>query len=499
MSSRTNKYIKGLTSTGFQKILTKLIGFVVTPIVLSYLGKNDYGVWIIIGSFIGYMGLMDFGITGSVTQLIAKNNNEEDKVKINSIVNNSFFLQIIIGVIIILIGVACSFFFPEWFNIESDSKDIIWLVFLLAAVGYGISLPPRTLQGLIQGRQYISLAIWLEFFLFISTTLLNLLMLELGFGLLALPIGTIAIRLVSYFLFFKIAKKTFPDLELSISYFNWKEAKGIFKVSSVWFIGGMSAVIIYSSDTMIIGSIIGTGIVTTYVLTYRLSEVFRHFIYTIGGTAMPGLGQLSGQGEVEKVKNIFFKMFPFVINTTLSAMLFLIFFNKEFVRIWVGSEFYGGDDLNTVFAFTLFTTVIFYNFSIILSSGLNLKAIAISRSIEAALNIIISLILVHKLGLLGVALGTVIASILTSFWVVPFFATKHLKISFYELFSQFKYNIGLPLLIYISFYFLTEEFLLGQLHIMWLFFIWLIISLAIVWIFALPKDLKGKVVARVIK
>lgn len=497
MSNRTNAYIKGLSSTVSQKILTKIIGFAVTPIVLSYLGQDEYGIWIIIGSFLGYMGLMDFGITGAVTQLIAKNDNKETMNKINIIVNNSFFLQVIIGFTIILIGIICSFFFPNWFEINPASQETAFMAFLLAAIGYGISFPPKTLKGLIRGKQQISLSIWLEFSMFLLTTGLNLWFLHLEFGLLALPTGTIIVRLLSYFVFYKMAKKTLPNLNLSLSYFKWKDAKSILNVSSVWFIGSMSAVVIYTSDTIIIGATLSTGLVTVYALTFRLSEFLREFIYTLNTTAMPGLGQLAGQGEFTKIKNIFITMFPLVMNITFGATLFIIFFNQDFVRLWVGEKMYGGYELNLVFALTLFTTVVFHTFSIILSSGLNLKAVTISRAIEAILNIIISLVLVKEYGLIGVAFGTLIASLLTSFWIVPIFTCKYIDISFINFIKEFGVNIGIPLILTILYFFMLRYLVSIELNKLDLLLVLVLTSSSNIWFFGLSKSIKGKILEKI--
>lgn len=499
MSTRTNAYLKGISSTTLQKILTKIIGLIVTPIVLSYLGQDEYGIWIIIGSFLGYMGLMDIGITGSVTQLIAKNDNKETMKKINIIVNNSFFLQVIIGAIIIVLGIICSFFFPNWFEINPDSKETAFMAFLLAAIGYGISFPPKTLKGLIRGKQQISLSIWLEFSMFLLTTGLNLYFLHLGFGLMSLPIGTIIVRLLSYFVFYKIAKKTLPELDLALSYFKWEDAKSILNVSSVWFIGSMSAVVIYTSDTLIIGATLSTGVVTIYALTFRLSEFLRDLIYTINSTAMPGLGQLAGQGNFERIRSILITMFPFVINITFGATLFVIFFNQEFVRLWVGDKMYGGDDLNLIFGLTLFTTVVFHTFSMILSSSLNLKAVTISRVTEAILNIVISLILVKDYGFLGVALGTIIASLLTSFWIVPIFACRYIKISLKQFFKEFGINIGFPFILTVLYFYLFRYLIEINFNKLLLLFLLIILSIINIWVFGLNKNLKGKILAKIKK
>jgi O-antigen/teichoic acid export membrane protein len=497
LSNRTKAYVKGLTSTTLQKILTKVIGFVVTPIVLSYLGKDTYGIWIVIGSFLGYMGLMDFGITGAVTQLIAKNDHEGNDEVINKIVNNSFFLQIAIGSAIILIGVILSFFFPSWFDIDSNMKQTAATAFLLAAIGYGISFPPKTLKGLIRGRQHIALAVWLEFFLFVLTTGLNLWLLASGFGLLALPVGTIVVRLISYPLFLKMAKKTFPNLRIDIRYFKWSEAKGILKISGVWFVALSSAVVIYTSDTLIIGAFLATALVTVYALTFRLSEFLREFIYMFNTTAMPGLGQLSGRGELQKVKRIFFSMFPFVMSLTFSAVLFLIFFNESFVTLWVGHDYYGGDELNYVFAASLLTTVVFHSFSIILSSGLELKTVAFSRISEAVLNIVLSIWLSKYYGLLGVALGTIVANVTTSFWAVPYKAMRYLEVSLRETWEGFLKKIVLQFVVYTGLFFVLA-YMMNHFGAIAAFIVWACVSIIVIVRSGLPADVRKKVFQKVL-
>lgn len=496
--NRTKAYIRGLTSITAQRILTKAIGLFVTPIVLSYLGQDAYGMWITIGSFIGYMGIMDVGITGSVTQMIAKSDTKDQMSRINTIVNNSFFLQIAIGLVIILTGSGLSFFFPSWFKIDTVAEDTVWLAFLLAAISYGIALPPKTLKALIKGKQRLALVIWMEFFLFLIRTGLNLLLLEMGFNLIAMPIGALVVGLLAYPFFLYMAKKSLPALSLHIKNCSWKEAKGIFKVSSVWFIGMISAVVIYTTDTIIIGTLLSVSLVTTYALTYRLTEIIREFIYSISATAMPGLGQLTGEGDIEKIRAVFITMLPLILNLAISAAFFIAMFNQIFVSLWVGSDIYGGDTLNAIFAATLFTTVVFHSFSVILSSGLHLNTVVISRAVEAILNILLSLWLVEENGLIGVALGTVIASLMTSFWAVPYFAAKYMKLSLHGFVVKFLVTLGIPFVLYLLLLLLTNMYEDGgHLSTVFKLVLWVVASIVLYWVFGLPKEIRGKILEKI--
>jgi O-antigen/teichoic acid export membrane protein len=56
------------------------------------------------------------------------------------------------------------------------------------------------------------------------------------------------------------------------------------------------------------------------------------------------------------------------------------------------------------------------------------KAFMFSEMLNAGLNLLLSIILVRRIGLVGVALGTLIASACTSSWIVPLLACKHTRL-----------------------------------------------------------------------
>ena len=51
---------------------TLVSGLVVTPIILGALGTEQFGIWALIGSILGFIGLLDFGIGPSVIRFAAE-------------------------------------------------------------------------------------------------------------------------------------------------------------------------------------------------------------------------------------------------------------------------------------------------------------------------------------------------------------------------------------------------------------------------------------------
>ncbi len=52
-------------------VLNAGIAFFLAPYVVGVLGAEAYGVWILVGSLVGYLGLLDVGVRGAVTRYIA--------------------------------------------------------------------------------------------------------------------------------------------------------------------------------------------------------------------------------------------------------------------------------------------------------------------------------------------------------------------------------------------------------------------------------------------
>jgi O-antigen/teichoic acid export membrane protein len=48
-----------------------LIAFFLSPFVVHHLGATSYGIWILIMSVTGYLGLLDLGVRGTVPRYIA--------------------------------------------------------------------------------------------------------------------------------------------------------------------------------------------------------------------------------------------------------------------------------------------------------------------------------------------------------------------------------------------------------------------------------------------
>ena len=88
-------------------ILHAVIGFIYVPLLLHYIGKSEYGLYQLIGSFIAYFSIMDFGLTAAVVRFYAKYKAVNDKVGMENILAVAARGYGIIALILFIAGVIC--------------------------------------------------------------------------------------------------------------------------------------------------------------------------------------------------------------------------------------------------------------------------------------------------------------------------------------------------------------------------------------------------------
>ena len=65
-------YTRNLAINWFSLIAGLVVMFFLSPFVVHSLGNNAYGIWVLLGSLVGYLGLLDLGVRAAVTRFIAR-------------------------------------------------------------------------------------------------------------------------------------------------------------------------------------------------------------------------------------------------------------------------------------------------------------------------------------------------------------------------------------------------------------------------------------------
>ena len=100
-----NERIYGVLLNYANAIFGVLINFMYVPILLSFIGKNEYGIYQLIGALVGYITVLERSISPGVTQYYTKFKALDNKKQMENILATAFRIYGVVIAIIVLIAI----------------------------------------------------------------------------------------------------------------------------------------------------------------------------------------------------------------------------------------------------------------------------------------------------------------------------------------------------------------------------------------------------------
>ena len=144
---------KNIVLLTFVKALTSIVGFLMVPLILSYLDTYKYGIWLILSSFIGWFGILDLGIGNGTRNLLGKAWSIKDYSLARKVVSSSYAVTFVLVLIWNILFWTVNPFI-DWINILNiDSTSLNEVKKLVSFMFIFMSL--RMLTGLILSILYV--------------------------------------------------------------------------------------------------------------------------------------------------------------------------------------------------------------------------------------------------------------------------------------------------------------------------------------------------------
>ncbi len=410
MINRTKQALWGTASDFFWSFSITLAALVTTPIILQFLPRELYGFWIATLSTLNYLGLMDLSLGMAFGHFVAKLPEKEGK-SFNQLISSAFFSFLAIGLIVLVIGWGMSSYIPFWFKIPHNDSAAVVLAFRIAVAGLALSLPLSTFNAAITGGQHMAVPTTIIGITLLTGTGLSIILLYSGFGLISLAIAqffTVSTIGLAGYLFCKF--RYYKKIKISATLIAKLDLRQLWAYGGYLQLGRIANTVALSTDAILIAAVLGAVEVPTYTFTSKLTVlVSAALVSKLPSALFPALSQMFANREMGKIRGTFIRLAVYSLRTAMVFGVFIIIANKEFVSLWVGPELFAGNALNLVFVSWIFIDSLYRGTGVVLQASGNLKGWSVISITEAVLNIGISLFLVSRLGLIGIALGTTIS------------------------------------------------------------------------------------------
>jgi len=421
MKENLKKIVLMNTAANYFSLLVKLVTAIfLTRIIFLGLGNVSYGFWALLWSIFGYSLLLDFGFGTSVQKYTAEVSVTKDFETFNrlisTVVTSYIGMSFIIAAATVLMMqyIEVLFVFPPGSDISFYKN-----VFMFFGIGTAITFPTGTFAEILKGLKKI----YLINFITIIYMLINFggvyLIFKYDFNLFELTVFTIAINLGKNLLMLLFAKRHLPEMRISPAYFSSKLLRKVLTFALFAYLIMFANMIIYKTDQIVLGLMLGMEAVALYQVGSRLSDMMVQFSSQFQANLTPIAAALYKNKEFGRLNYILTNSNRMI---ALMATIFFIIMTllcRQILFVWLKVDDPVVTEIAYIMNFSMYLLVLFRSGSskVLLMADRH-KFLSVVATIEGISNVVLSVILIKIYGITGVAMGTLIPNVILSVFVI---------------------------------------------------------------------------------
>ena len=456
--------------------LNTIVGLLYTPFMLRQLGQSEYGLYMLIGSLVAYISILDFGLHNTVYRFIAKYQAEKDEEGQENFLASTFIIYGVITILVFLVGVILYFNLDRIFSSSLTHEELSKanIMFAILIFNLAITLPLGAFQFIIRGYGKFIFANSVAITRIIARTIVLIALLTLGYKSVAIvvvdTVFNIAMGLTySIYCFSKL------EIRIKLHNFNKTVLNEIFSYSIFVFILAMVNQFFWKLGQVALGIVATTAAVAIYALSINLVMYYQQFALGISGVFMPKVSKLIADGaSSDDLTNLMTKVGRIQLSILGLVLSGFIVLGKPFILLWAGPD-YSEVYWITLMIFLPMTIPMIQTIAEVIIQVKNMQSFkAKAYLLMSGINIIVSILLGRIYGALGVGISTAVSILIFQVFVINLFYKYKLELKIGRFFKEVSKGIIPVMLITTLAGFISRN--IPGLSWRWLFFQIIIVS-----------------------
>lgn len=418
---------KNVSATWLSLAVHVVVGFFLSPFILHRLGDDAFSLWVLVFSLTGYYGLLDLGIRASIVRYVAEFAATGDEEQLRKFLSTSLAFYVAVGVVVLLLTGVGFFYLPVLFHIPRNLLGTTRVLFLLGGAGVALSFPLGVFAAVLDGLQKFSWAQLSQIGVTLFRGALIAIALTHGGGLLAVGAITVAMNLFSYLVLTWMAFRAFP-LDLALRHFDLQAFRKMLGYGGFAFLILIAERLRFQSAPVVIGAFLSSTAITYFSIGSRLVEYSTYAVRSMAQIFTPMSSQFAATGDFARLRHTLVAGNRACALIVLPLTVIFLILGKSIIEAWVGGRY---SSSYSVLAVLIMPRAIYIAQStstrILLGMGRH-RMLALVLLVEGGINVILSMLLVRRFGIVGVALGIAIPLTCTGLVFLPRHICRQLRI-----------------------------------------------------------------------
>jgi len=399
------------------------IAFFLMPFLVRNLGDRMYGIWTLVGSVLGYYGLIDIGLSSAVVRFISRAVGRAEKDEVRTVFCTSFYLFLVLGLITATLTWILMWALGSIIRSPQD-LDLLRPLLLILGLNFALDFPVRAFNAVFTSNIRDDISVGISMVKSVIATALIVWAVNRGMGIMALAVISVSASAVDSMARIFFALRIEPAISINPKFINWSRVRPLFSYSAYSFVSRIGDILQFRIDSLVITAYVGLGAVTHYFVGGRLVEYLRDALSQSVRGMTPIFSQEEGRNNFESIRSKFLYVTKITCMMATFAVGCAIAYGHQFIEAWMGPRFLDAYPVLVALTVGMFFRMVQLP-SVPLLYGISKhKYHAYATLVEGILNLILSVILVKKYGILGVALGTQIPMMIMTIFVQPWYVSR---------------------------------------------------------------------------
>lgn len=317
--------------------LPSIAALATVPLLIHALGVEGYGIVTLVGSVIGYFGILDINLSAGAIKYLAESHASGNRKRFAETFWFGAMFYGALGLLGALAVALASWWLVGRFDVSPAMQADTITAFQVGGIGFMLSQAQSYLIGVPQALQRYDRSAQSEAFFGIFVNVASVVVAMMGGGI----VGVTAVRVaVSAFnvLYLVWLIRGF-DLGLRFIWPGKEVRASMTSFSAYAYLSKLASTMHQHGDKLIIGALAGPVALTFYTVPATLASRILGLTYRLSSVIYPRASALAATDRMDELRKMYLGAMRHVTYINLVALGMIVLGGDEFLRRWVGEGF----------------------------------------------------------------------------------------------------------------------------------------------------------------
>jgi O-antigen/teichoic acid export membrane protein len=403
------RVVRNTVANGAGRLSNAAVAIVLTPFLLRNLGAEQYGVWLLATALTfssGFLRLADLGIQQATVRLIAEARRRRDFATVRVVGSTTTALYACLGIVLAIVVVIIAGPLVEIFKISEGLAADARVVFVLVGIQVVFDLPAVGLLAVIEGSQRYGALRLIDSGSRLAWAVSTVILVTLGHGVVALAAVSLVFAIVSFVAAWVVAAWIERSMPVRLRSVSPSSVKHVLFESRSTFALRVIGVLYAQIDRVVIGVALAAAAVASYEVAFKIQATAAITLGIAPSAVLPAAAFLGAGRDHAKLRELFVRGTKYALALALPICVAGIVYAKAIIVTWVGDEYADMADATRLFLLYPAVAITFVVGQSMLIGLDRMGSLLKLHVIAVLLNVILSIVLVGRLGIEGVIWGT---------------------------------------------------------------------------------------------